>query len=232
MTEIDSTIDRVINKDKPKAPPVPDIAPEKEPTNMIFILTLAIIGVLIIGIFVIAAFNDDRVPERPKGQVIEYNNFEFEFYDGLWWGLWARDDIEYILSLRYNPVQTLNVSIEGRISETFERDTIYVTFDPTKEKQAYVALAAAELSLNLARAIGVDVIAACTMNETEACANRPIVTCDSENISVIHIEETEGPANVILEGDCITLQGKELELVRSVDRMVYTFYGIITSLDP
>lgn len=230
MTELDSTIDRVMNKDKPQE--LPAKAPEKEPTNAILLWTLVIVGGLIIAIFVIAAFNEPDVPERPKGVFIEYNNFEFEFYDGLWWSLWARDDLEFILSLRYNPVQTLNITVSGEVSDTFERDTIYVTFDPTKEKQAYVALAATELSLNLARAMGVNVLAACTMNETEACASRPIITCDSENVSVIHIEETNGTANVILDGDCITLQGKELELTRAVDRIVYTFYGIITSLDP
>ena len=228
MTQLDSTIKNVLNE---KSDSVPAIAPEKEPGSAILFWTLAIVAVLIIGIFVISYFSDSD-QKRPRGEIVEYNNWEFEYYDNLWWTLWQRDDIQYILSLRYNPIQTLEVTVDGEISETFERDTIHVSFDPTVQNQTYVALAAAELSLNLARAMGVEVIPSCTVADHPDCENRPIVNCDTENVSVIIIRETKGPAGVLLQGDCMTLYGEELELVRAVDRMVYTFYGIIRSLDP
>ena len=234
MTGIDPLIDSTLKEEPKEAPPVApvgDIAPENEPNSNILIWTFAIIGILILGIFLIRVFYDPE-PVRPGVPMVEYNNWEFEYYDGLWWTAWQRENIQFILSLRYNPVQTLNITVSGEISPTFERDTIYISFDPTAEKHTYVALAAAELTLNLARAIGVNTIAACTNDGHPACENRPIVNCDSENVSVIVLSETNNTAGISLQGDCMTLHGKELELVRSVDRMVYTFYGIIRSLDP
>ncbi|MBI4145284.1 hypothetical protein HY493_03690 [Candidatus Woesearchaeota archaeon] len=227
MDVMDHTIKDVMRE--PKQAPIPDVPPEQEPNSTILLWAIGIIVALVIGVFAIRAF---YTPEPPRGEIVTYNNFEFEYKEDLWWSLWQNEDTQYILSMHYNPLQTLNISVAGRINPTFERDTIYVTFDPRPESQAYVALAAAELSLNLVRAIGVKTIPACLVNETEPCATRPIVDCDTPNVSVIVLNNVNLTTNIRLKNDCIILSGHDEELVRAVDRMVYTFYGIITSLDP
>jgi hypothetical protein len=231
MSEIDHTIEYMMkDRDKPSeketkdsVPPV--TAPDREPGPTIILWSLAIIAVIIGLIFLIKfipTFGDNP-------NVVEYNEFPFEKREGFWWSLWERDGLQFILSLRYNPYETLNVTVEGEVNRKFERDTIYMTFDPTVDPQTYVALTAAELSLNLAKALGVEVVAACTLNETDACIGRPIVNCGDENISVILLQETNDTATLTFHEECLEVKGNELEMVRAADRALYTFYGIIPS---
>lgn len=228
MDEIDPVLKDALHRG-PKPAQIPEVPPEQEPGSTILLWAIGIIVVLVIGVFAIRAF---YTPEPPRGEIVSYNNFDFEYKEDLWWSLWQRGDVQYILSMHYNPLQTLNITVQGELNPTFERDTIYITFDPRKEDQAYVALAAAELSLNLVRAIGVTTVPACLVNETEDCATRPIVDCNTPNVSVIVLNDLNWTTNIRLQNDCIVLSGYQEELVRAVDRIVYTFYGIITSLDP
>jgi hypothetical protein len=93
------------------------------------------------------------------------------------------------------------------------------------ENLQYVALAAAELSLNYARGLDRNISAACTVNETDACTQRPIVSCDDGDKAVILLNQT-GDAGILLRGNCIELTGKGFELTRAVDRLLYHFFKI------
>lgn len=193
-------------------------------TKYLFWIILVVLA-LVVSIIAVRYFVNTT--ER-KGDIVTYNQYEFEKREGLWWSIWQNGNIQYILSLRFNPPQTLNTTITGALTPTFDkRDTIYVTFDPRPEDLSYVALSAAELSLNLANAMGVDVKPACTVNETDACASRPIIDCTTKNVSVILLQNINTTASIAMKNDCITLSGKDFELVRAVDRLLYTFYGII-----
>jgi len=192
------------------------------------ILVIAII--LIIGVITfIVSYRHFLAGEEPKNPTITYNNFVFEqSADGFWNFQWKFKDRLYNVKLRYNPVDVEDVPMYGHLNESFKKPYVYITFNPTEKDLAYIALASAELSLSLAGPMHVYPIAACTQNKTDACRSRPIVTCKNATKPVIYlttdsVEETE----VIMRGNCIELRGRELELVRAVDRLLYVWYSIM-----
>ena len=130
------------------------------------------------------------------------------------------------IPLHYSPRDLENVSLEGEVDSRFINSSkLYITFDP-RDNIGYVALATSELSLNLVQGMNIGVIAACAANSTEACYSRPIVTCNSTDNGVIYIKEAKEP-KIIMDGNCITLQGKGTHLVRAVDRLLLKWYRIM-----
>jgi len=183
---------------------------------------------LILGIIIYSAlmYFSPKVQEPEK---ITYNGFTFVKQSGLWYTNWQRGNELFIVSLRYNPEETEQVKILGRLDEnsTFNnRDVIYITFDPVGNDLTHIALAATELGLNLKRALNVNVKAACIVNETLACKDRPIITCENSDKAVIFLKE-DPEEKMILTDNCMTLQGSGMELLRVVDRILYTWYKII-----
>lgn len=198
-------------------------APEKESriSNwIIFGLAFAFAGIILYA-SVWQAFH--RGP--PKTEMVEYQGFDFEHIEGMWYTKWQKGTKVYSVPLRFNPLQVENVTILGAINESFNRRAMYVAFDPTKGNFSIMALAAGELSLSMVRALGVTPIAACTKNDT-ACEGRPIVDCPQPNATVILLQNEGDPA-IWLRGDCIALLGSGFDLVRSVDRLLYSWYGIM-----
>ncbi|MBW2969929.1 hypothetical protein KY319_02275 [Candidatus Woesearchaeota archaeon] len=198
-----------------------ELEPKTNTQTKIFIAAGAIMFALII-LFVLFGMKK----EEPKRNIVEYNYFKFEETGGLWKTNIQLDDQLFEAMFRYNPKQVENVTITGNFTG-FRKTPIYITFDPDVEsdKFKYLALAASELSLNVIRALNFTVEAACTKNETEACQNRSIITC-ADNKSVIYLV-AEGPTQITLNQSCITLNGEQLELLKSVDRLLFQWYKIM-----
>ena len=55
---------------------------------------------------------------------------------------------------------------------------------------------------------------------------RPIVTCEDRETAVIFLRVAENP-QVILSGNCMTLEGTDEELVMAAERVLYAWYGIM-----
>lgn len=165
---------------------------------------------------------------EPKYQTVEYRGFEFKNISGTWYTDWQAGDKLVSIALRYNPFEVLNVSMVGMLSSNFSSKPIYITFDPLAEDSSfkYMALAGAELGESLTKVFEEEIYAACTKNETEACLDRPIVTCADKDKSVIFLNAT-GPARIILRTNCLTFQGEGFEILRAVDKMLYIWYQII-----
>ena len=167
--------------------------------------------------------------EKGGPQAITYNGFEFTNVDGLWRTAWERDGQPYELDFRFNPAEVADIPVEGKTDVRFQHQSVFITFDPSENKTSetsYVALAAVEISRKLVDPFERDVIAACTKNETQACASRPIITCDSTDSSVIYLKQHD-EAKIILEGNCVTLQGRNNDLVRAADRALFEWLGIM-----
>jgi len=230
MVEIDERIARVnaedIEKTSALAPKNPRAShetpemPEGEPKTTVLLWSMGIILALIAAIFIV------KMVIPPKGpETLSYNGFDFQEVGGLWMTKWQRGVDVFEVTLHFNPLETENISIGGVLNATASRQPIYITFDPTGEDLQYVALAAAELSLNYARGLNRSITAACTVNETDACAERPIVSCDDGDKAVIFLNQTTEPS-IELRGNCIELSGKGFELTRAVDRLLYHFFRI------
>ncbi|MBI3033747.1 hypothetical protein HYY72_01165 [Candidatus Woesearchaeota archaeon] len=201
--------------------------PEKDKSTLYFIIISVAIIIVAAALFV---FRNVQT-EPPKSQTVNYNGFIFNYTEPLWITNWQSNGQVYILSLRFNPYQAENISIEG--DEGWRANSeVYITFDPESEKYAYVALAASEISLSLANTFNITPIAACTANVT-ACSRRPIVTCadSSDNVSVIYLRD-EGPTSIRIQKNCAIIRGEGVELVRASDRAVYQWYRIIRPKSP
>ncbi len=191
-------------------------------------LTLAGIGIFAI-VVLFGIFYGAKYIYKPSYPKINYNSFEFVQKEKFWHTQWQRNDKVYTISLRFNPKEVEEVPITGVLNNTFnKRRKMYVTFDPEspEENFKYLALAASELTVNLAGPLGKEVVAACTQNITEACASRPIITCEGNEKNTILLK-SEGTPAIELNNTCMTLYGTGFELVKSVDKMLYIWMQII-----
>lgn len=197
---------------------------EQNPVSIFYIVA----GVVILAIFAVIFSLQYLVDDTPVVQKVEYNYFTFYNVSGFWDVDIKLGEQVYRGTFRFNPLELENVSINGSLSKSFNTPPVFITFDPTSNPDSfkYQALAVTELSLNLVRALNVSVEGACTKNETDACVDRPIVSCDTLNASVIYIVP-EGEPKIVLNNRCVTLYGSEFGLVKSADRLIYQWYKIM-----
>lgn len=213
--------------------------PEESKRSGLFLFVAIAVIVLVIISFVVGLrlLNpnkpktiDEAIDDTLKGKQTEnnflYNNYAFVEAGNMWYTRWQKGNNLYTIPLRFNPRQVENVTIIGELDKRFDPKNLYITFDPRKEPFAYVALGAAELSINLVRALDAVPTAACAYNTTAACSARPIVTCQDEDKAVIFIREANETA-VLLNGNCIVIQGDQMNLLKAVDRVLYIWYGIM-----
>jgi hypothetical protein len=214
---------------------------DEKSNKRFFVILAAIIGILILiigGFFIFKHFStpagtatiEDLHKLNLEGKGGEkdyvYNGFSFVYFDGLWYTQMQRDNIMWNIPLHFGPKDLENVSITGKgINDSFKKDEVYITFDPTLKPLSYVALSAAELSSNLIKGIGVMPIAACLKNETDACSDRPIITCESGEAAIYLKQSNE--TKISLEGNCVILEGQDYELVKATDRFLLQWYRIM-----
>lgn len=130
------------------------------------------------------------------------------------------------IPLHFSPKDLENITIEGEVDERFRNSSrLYITFDPG-EKLGFIALAVSELTLNLAQGMNIGLIAACTTNSTEECYHRPIITCNNTDKGAIYLRDDNEP-RVIMSGNCITIQGRNYDLVRAADRLLLKWYRVM-----
>ena len=193
----------------------------------ITIVILAIVCVLIV-VFFLSRFGIEKLRAVQKNEIV-YNNFVFTNSDGVWFTDWQHNGLLYKISLRFSPLDVDTVPVIGLLNvSVFNNRTLYIVFDPnSKSNFEYVGLAAGELGLNLARGMGRNPVIACTTNQTteEGCKDKSPINCQNTK-GVIMLDNT-GDALVSLNNDCVLLKGDGLELIRAVDRLLYTWYGII-----
>lgn len=202
-----------------------DDTPEEVAKNSTKYLIIVIFSI----VFLTALFFSIKYFYHPKPKLETYttpSGFEFTHLAGLWNTEWKRGDIVYNLHFHYNPGQTKNISIIGELDEvTFNRGYVYITFNPEGGDLEYVRLAVLELSLNLNQALNVEPRMACTKNAT-ACANVTILSCTNTTEPIIQLS-SEGPTMVGLNNNCILVQGKREELIRTADRILFQWFGFI-----
>ena len=85
------------------------------------------------------------------------------------------------------------------------------------------AIAIAE---SLHNGFNIEPVAACTEQKTEGCVGRPILNCNAQNASVIYLKQAD-ETKVTLSGNCMTIQGKDEELLRATDRVLLKWYRIL-----
>jgi hypothetical protein len=206
-----------------------DETTQEKPDNTISWQSISlIIGVAILLIILAVAFVK-YVPFLGP-ETVEYNFFKFAKIDDLWQTQWqSNTGRSYTVPFRFNPLETLEVPVLGALNDSFnDADVLYITFNPLSDEKdfKYLAMGATDLSFAFLGPLNRKVEMACTVNQTEACSVRPIVNCGDENKSVIFLE-INSPERVSLSDRCVHIQGRELNLLKSVDRILYQYYRII-----
>ncbi len=187
--------------------------------SMVVILVLLVVGV---------KFYE---PEE-KAPTLVYHGFMFEQKAGFWHFNWQADDGRlYTVSLRFNPEEAAKIPLKGESIAKFNEhlknsNIVYIAFDPTADNFTYTALAAGELSLSIARALEITPVAACTVNETEACISRPIVSCNSTDKAVIYLDDDEDEPKIVQKDNCLIISGRGFEKLRAADRVLYHWYKV------
>ncbi|MEK6967835.1 MAG: hypothetical protein AABX51_04345 [Nanoarchaeota archaeon] len=197
--------------------------------DTIFKIISVLVFIGIIGGMVTAAYILRKGPPAKNPNAITYNNFPFiRDQNNFWLTQWQNKDKIYNLQFRYLPNETLDIPVEGQIDNSFFTGEVYITFDPAPSGLQNLTLAAGELSLNLARGLNYSLKPSCTKNAS-GCENLPIITCEqNKSVPIIYLSY-KTPTMISLNGNCITIQGGGRELIRSVDRLLYLWYGIITA---
>jgi len=198
----------------------------KETKTFLLIAAAALFAILFVILF---GFNGKPAPT--KLNTTEYNYYTFEQVGGLWQTTVKLDDKTYIAVFRFNPAQVKDVYVTGNFTG-FKTEPIYVTFDPDADPTQfkYLALASTELGLNVIRALNFSMQSACTKNLTDACKDRPIITCDTPNASVIYLNPVP-PTQITLTNHCVTLTGEGMDIMRSADRLLFQWYKIMHATD-
>ncbi|MBI5003090.1 hypothetical protein HZC31_06915 [Candidatus Woesearchaeota archaeon] len=227
----------------------PSHSDESSTSTSAFFIGLGIFILVLLTIFLIPRFFDQdpqTLTELHQETVEEeldeddrytYNGYSFVYYDGLWYTQIYNSFSEdlYDVPLHYGPKNLTDIIITGDVNPFFNAVLMsnlsntslryYLTFNPTDENLGYVALASGELSQNLVTTFNIAPVSACTVEDAQ-CASVPIVTCDSTTEPVIYIKSGT-PTLIYANGNCITIQGEQAELVRAVDRFLYKLYNIM-----
>jgi hypothetical protein len=162
----------------------------------------------------------------PPEQGYMYNGFSFIYQNGLWLSQLKRDGKDYDINLHYGPKDLEQIPMRG--NGILNQSEIFISFDLStgSAEKGYLALAGAELGANLAKGLDIRPIAACVNNDSYACFNRSIVNCRNKDKNVIVIEESNF-TEVKFDGGCVTIKGREKELIKAVDRFLYYWYKIM-----
>ena len=199
-----------------------EIKEDKEETKKLLIV-LGIIAIICIGFIIGIRIAKNKPIKYPTYQ---YNGFTFQKIEGLWHTKWQRGNNLYSVHLRFGPRESENVPIIQLSNNSFKiNKSVYLTFDPGKEL-SYIALANTELSLNLYNTFGIRPIAACTKNTTRPCYKRPIINCTNTNESVIYVRKAN-ETRIIINNNCLIIEGSGEEIVRAADKVIWAWYGII-----
>ncbi|MBI2138126.1 hypothetical protein HYU13_00930 [Candidatus Woesearchaeota archaeon] len=221
---------------------VPEQQPQKFRSDLILISGIVLMVLVLALILGLGNFLkdepktiDDLHQQNIEGKLDDrrsatFNGFSFIFADGLWYTRvqTSQGNVVFDVPFHYLPDDVNNIPITGRLNASlFDKgEGVFITFDPLGTNLQYVALAIGEFDRTLIKAFGKLPIAACDKNETDACKDRPIITCSSTEKPVLYVRQKEKPS-VFFENNCIIVEGQGNGLVKSMERLIYLMYGIV-----
>ena len=207
------------------------------------IIGAIVIILLFASIFAAKFFNQERPQtidemhelnfkgKLKKDQGYLYDDvYSFVKFDGLWYAqlVSPQGTRLYNIQFRYGPREVEKIKIEGSLNTNLINNATeyYVTFNPTGQNFSSIALAVGDFNTHMTNIFFKKPIAACDKNETLACANRPIITCDNTDDLVLYLKESD-KLEVYFDDNCIVIEGNGFDLVKGVDRVLYDIYDII-----
>src|SRR3989338_706858 len=158
-----------------------------------------------------------------------YNGFSVVNADGLWWTEVEVENRLIKIPLHFGPKEVESIAITGDLDslQFNQGEKIYIAIDPEINYNKYYTLALSELNNNVLQGFKRNIEAACS-KENPVCENRTIINCAStQEKPVIELVVDEN-AGVELQDTCIKISGAEYDLVKSVDRLLYQWYRVMS----
>ena len=156
--------------------------------------------------------------------------YSFVKFEDLWYTQFKspRGSRLYNVQFRYGPKEVEDIKISGALDfNLFNNATeYYATFNPKGKDFSHVALAVADFNQHMTSIFFKQPIAACDRNETLACRDRPVITCDNTDEVVLYVKEAN-ESKVSFDSNCIIVEGNGFDLVKEIDRVLYVFYEIM-----
>ena len=156
--------------------------------------------------------------------------YSFIKLDGFWYTALQSQSAKtlYNFAFRYSPRDLASLPVTGTLDTSLFNSAAeyYITFNPTAQNLSHTVLAVNDFNQHMINAFKKFPIAACDRNETVACADRPIITCENTEKVVVYIKNEEIPS-VEFEDNCIIISGQGFDQVKGVDRVLYKFYNIM-----
>ena len=230
--------------DEPAGQEHQDHEPQKKSSEKALVISVAAIVLLLAALF---AFNYIQKPQQaltledlhvlnlkgklnPNQGYVYKHIYSFVTLDQEWFTQLSspKGTKVYDLALRYSPRDLKNITIEGNLNTEFfdNQSKYYVTFNPKGGQFPYIGLAVADLNTHMSKVFEKTPIGACDRNETLACQNRPIVTCENSTKLVIYIRESDR-LRAYYRDNCIVIEGSGLDIVKGADRVLYNLYKIM-----
>lgn len=220
--------------------------PEHEPkksSDKVFFITVAAILVLLASVFSFSVIykqqpktlEDLHVSNlkgklKPEQGYVYKGVYSFVTLDNLWYTQVTspKGTKIYSLALRYSPRDLKDIAIEGQLDSGLfnSQGEFFVTFNPTGKEFSFVGLAVADFNTHMSKVFEKKPVAACDRNETEPCMSRPIITCEDKDKLVLYVKESD-TFRAYYNDNCIVVEGKGLDLVKGVDRILYNLYNIM-----
>jgi|GEM_PF-2867696 len=166
---------------------------------------------------------------------LTYNGFDFAYVDGLWYTVVKSQDHKFgfKIALHYNPGEIKDFPVDGNLSAFLPVTKGYIAFDPMETQLGYVIVANGELSLTLATAFKavqlqpLNLTTVCTKNDYRGCGRYPILDCNTSKEKVVYLRQSDDPRIIVVNQTCIIVQGRDYDLVKGVDRILYSWFNVM-----
>lgn len=193
---------------------------EKKRKRLIIIFGTIMITTMVVSIIGFTDFSGTA------GSQMRYGDYEFELQQRANGGTVLVSAVNGIqVEFQNLPLQVTHLQVEPEaVSLMRNAQQVILSADPLETPQDAALIDYARLQLE--RAFGKTVSAISTPNETYTL---PIFNCTmaSPQFPVVMFNLSNGTGTVVVEGSCIWFNGRDQELMRIKDRMIFEYLGIL-----
>ncbi len=226
----------------PEAHEIDDNQKKSQAKTIIYFLIgiIAIIGILVAFNYLADSFYDDEpltIDEMHEANIngelsseigYFYNGLSFVFSNTLWNTKIQHNNKIYDIGMHYGPREVENVTLYGEVNDSFiSQKELYLVYNPYDDNLQNLNVGFSEMSFNLVNTFKKLPKAVCSQNHS-ACEGVPIFNCSNNKENhIISFETTDEDAEVFLDGNCIHLRGREKEIIRATNRLLWWWYDVM-----
>lgn len=206
----------------------------KKDNTKIALIVILIILLFFAGFYIRKTFLKEKEPEVIGESEYTFNNHNFIKVDNLWYTLVKSIDERFLIeiALHFGPKELIDYPISGNLSNFIPVENGYISFDPLEPELGYILIANGELSLTLAKAFKavqdkpLNLTTVCSRDDYKTCSKYPILNCNNTNDTIIYLRQIND-SRIVVEDNCIIIQGKNEDLLKGVDRLMYSWFKIL-----